>query len=69
MASSSPTCGLPWDNAQRIIEYEYDGEDRLLIIGPARDGTPLEIVAGPADDPVAIIPVNRLQPNHYDYLR
>ena len=23
-----------WRNATRLIEYEYDGEERLLAIGP-----------------------------------
>ena len=27
-----------WDNAIRLVEYEYDGEERLLVIGPDQHG-------------------------------
>jgi hypothetical protein len=27
-----------WENAIRIVEYEYDGEERLMVIGPDRSG-------------------------------
>ena len=33
-----------WDNALRVVQYEYDGEDRLLVIGPSRHGDLLELV-------------------------
>ncbi|HEU0191070.1 MAG TPA: hypothetical protein VFR17_07355 [Mycobacterium sp.] len=56
-------------NALRLIEYEYDGEERLLVIGPARDGSVLELVALPAADPDRIIHANNLRPKFYDYLR
>lgn len=57
------------DNALRLVEYEYDGEDRLLIIGPDRHGTLRELVAVPADSPVRIIHADVLRPARYDYLR
>jgi len=58
-----------WDNAVRIVEYEYNGDQRLLIIGPDRSGEMLELVAVPADTPTRIIHADRLQPNRFDYLR
>ena len=55
-------------NAIRLVEFEYDGEDRLLIIGPSDDGTLLELVAVPVDGPVRVIHADRLRPKFYDYL-
>jgi hypothetical protein len=37
-------------NATRLIEYDYDGEERLLVIGPDRHGVMLELVAVPAGE-------------------
>lgn len=58
-----------WANAIRLVEYEYDGEERLLVIGPDRHGRMLELVAVPAGVPTRIIHADRLRPNFYDYLR
>lgn len=58
-----------WDNAIRLVEYEYDGEDRLLVIGADHHGRLLELVAVPAGDPTRIIHADRLRPKFYDYLR
>jgi uncharacterized DUF497 family protein len=58
-----------WRNAMRLVEYEYLGEDRLLVIGPDRHGRLLELVAVPAQAPVRIIHADRLRPKLYDYLR
>lgn len=44
-----------WTNAIRLVEYEYHGEDRLLVIGPDRHGRMLELVAVPAGEPTRII--------------
>lgn len=49
------------DNAIRYAEQEYDGEMRMLVIGPDRVGRLLEIVLVPADEPQRII--------HADLLR
>jgi len=57
------------ENAIRLIEFEYDGEVRLLIIGADRTGRLLEIVAVPAGSPVSVIHADRLRPKFYDYLR
>lgn len=56
-------------NALRIVPYEYHGEERLLIIGPARNGSLLGLVAVPAEDPDRIIHADDLYPAHYDYLK
>lgn len=58
-----------WNNAVRLVEYDYDGEDRLLIIGPSRSGDMLELVAVPAEVPARIIHADRLQPSRHHYLR
>ncbi len=58
-----------WDNAIRFVEYDYGGEDRLLVIGPDRHGAMLELVAVPAGAPARIIHADRLRPSRYDFLR
>lgn len=58
-----------WQNAVRLVEYEYGGEERLLVIGPDRHGRMLELVAVPAGTPTRIIHADRLRPKFYDYLR
>ena len=58
-----------WDNALRLVEYDYHGGDRLLVIGPDRHGNLLELVAVPIDGPTRIIHSDRLRPKFYDYLR
>lgn len=58
-----------WLNAMRLVEYDYQGEDRLLVIGPDRHGRLLELVAVPVQAPVRIIHADRLRPKFYDYLR
>lgn len=58
-----------WLNAMRVVEYEYAGEDRLLVIGADQHGHLLELVAVPAGEPTRIIHADRLRPKFYDYLR
>lgn len=58
-----------WTNAVRLVEYEYHGEERLLVIGPDRHGRMLELVAVPTDEPTRIIHADRLRPKFFDYLR
>lgn len=53
----------------RLVEYEYGGEERLLVIGPSQSGSLLELVAVPADSPTRIIHADHLRPKFYDYLR
>jgi hypothetical protein len=58
-----------WENAIRLVEYEYQGEERLLVIGPSQSGDLLELIAVPADAPTRIIHADHLQPSRRDYLR
>ncbi len=58
-----------WDNALRFVEYDYQGEDRLLVIGPSQSGHLLELIAVPADALTRIIHADHLQPSRRDYLR
>lgn len=51
------------------VDLEYDHDERLLIVGPARDGALLEIVCVPAQGPERIIHADRLRPKYYDILR
>jgi hypothetical protein len=53
----------------RLIEYDYEGEDRLLVIGPDRQGRMLELVAVPTDQPAGVIHADRLRPKFHDYLK
>ena len=55
-------------NARRYVLYEYDGEERLLIIGAARDGSLLELVAVPASEPTAIIHADNLRKKFFAWL-
>ncbi|WP_220492350.1 hypothetical protein [Propioniciclava sp. MC1683] len=56
-------------NAIRLVEYEYAGHERLLVIGADRQGRLLGLVAVPAGDPTRIIHADLLRPKFYDDLR
>lgn len=58
-----------WQNALRYVEYEYGGDERLLIIGPDRAGNLLELVAVPVGTPTRVIHCDLLRPKFYDFLR
>ncbi len=58
-----------WLHAIRLVEYDYEGEERLLVIGADRRGRLLEMVAVPAGSPTRIIHADLLRPKFYDYLR
>lgn len=58
-----------WLNAIRLVEYDYQGGERLLVIGADRHGRLLELVAVPAGSPTRIIHADLLRPKFYDYLR
>lgn len=51
------------------MEFEYQGEDRLLIIGPSRSGALMEVIAVPAGAPNRIIHADNLRAKFHDYLR
>jgi uncharacterized DUF497 family protein len=57
-----------WENAIKLAEFEYDGEERLFVIGPDPSGNLLELVAVPLEEPVRIIHADRLRPKFYDAL-
>jgi uncharacterized DUF497 family protein len=57
-----------WENAIKLAEFEYDGEERLFVIGPDMSGNLLELVAVPAHEPTRIIHADRLRPEFYDAL-
>jgi len=58
-----------WQHAIRIGQVEYDGEERILAIGPDAGGRLLELVAVPGRRPARIIHADRLRPKFYDLLR
>ncbi|NHN56018.1 BrnT family toxin [Calidifontibacter sp. DB0510] len=55
-------------NLIRYAEQTYDGEERIFLIGPARDGRFLELVLVPASQPVRVIHADILQPKNYRLL-
>jgi uncharacterized DUF497 family protein len=57
-----------WGNAIKLAEFEYDGEERLFVIGPDVSGNLLELVAVPITEPTRIIHADRLRPKFYDAL-
>jgi hypothetical protein len=57
-----------WENAIKLAEFEYDGEERLFVIGPDSSGNLLELVAVPIVEPTRIIHADRLRPKFYDAL-
>jgi len=66
--SRTPDIDHAWRNAIRLVEYEYAGQERLLVIGADRQGRLLELVAVPAGEPTRIIHADLLRPKFYDYL-
>ncbi len=57
-----------WENAIKLVEFEYEGEERLFVIGPDESGNLLELVSVPAAEPTRIIHADRLRPKFYDAL-
>jgi uncharacterized DUF497 family protein len=57
-----------WENAIKLAEFEYGGEERLFVIGPDSSGNLLELVAVPAAEPTRVIHADRLRPKFYDAL-
>lgn len=54
-------------NAIRVVPQEYKGKEQSLVIGPARDGSPLELII-PGDEPQRIIHAMPLRPKFFRYL-
>lgn len=44
-----------WESAIKLAEFEYDGEERLFVVGPDSSGNLLELVAVPGLEPTRII--------------
>lgn len=57
-----------WENAIKLAEFEYEGEERLFVIGPDSSGNLLELVVVPAAEPTRVIHADRLRPKFYDVL-
>ena len=55
-----------WTNVIRLVEYDSQGEERLLAIGSDRHGRMLELVAVPVSEPARII---HADPTPADVLR
>ena len=51
-----------------LPSFEYEGEERLVVIGPDSSGNLLELVAVPVEEPTRIIHADRLRPKFYDAL-
>ena len=47
-------------HAIRLVEYDYQGEERILAIGATPSGAVLEIVAVPGGDPARSIHADNL---------
>lgn len=58
-----------WANAIKLAEFEYEGEERLLVVGPDVAGNLLELVAVPAGEPTRIIHADWLRPKFFEALR
>jgi hypothetical protein len=57
-----------WRNMIRYHVYEYDGEERVLVIGPDLTGDLMELVAVPSSGPARIIHADELRPSRHKYL-
>lgn len=55
-------------NAMRVIPFEYNGDEQLLVIGPTAHGDLLEIIVVPVEDPERVIHADILRAKFYDYL-
>lgn len=58
-----------WRNVLRVAEQDYDGEARLIAVGPARNGSLLELVLVPDDAPARIIHADHARRSFLDRLR
>jgi len=57
-----------WRNQLRYVLLAYNDELQYLVIGPARNGTLLELVI-PTDEPERIIHADKLRTKFYKYLQ
>lgn len=52
----------------KTVEFEYDGEERLLVIGADRAGRMLELITVPSTAPDRIIHADRLRAKFHKHL-
>lgn len=58
-----------WFNAIRLVEYDYNGDERLLVIGADRSGGSSNWSRYRRGSPTRIIHADLLRSKFYDYLR
>jgi len=51
------------------VEYEYHGDERLLVIGPDQAGNLMKVAVVPAQTPLRIFMLTPYAPKFYNYLR
>jgi hypothetical protein len=52
-----------------FAQQEFDGELRILVVGPDMTGVLLEIIVVPSTNPTLVIHADRLRPKFYSLLR
>ena len=58
-----------WHAIRHMMRTVSESDDLIMVIGPARDGMPLEIgILGPASDDPVVIHAMRLRPKFQRFL-
>lgn len=58
-----------WRNVLRVAEQDYDGESRIIAVGPARDGALLELLLVPDGALTRVIRADHARRSFLDRLR
>jgi hypothetical protein len=59
-----------WHAVRNMMRTVSEGADLIMVIGPARSGTPLELgILGPASDDPVVIHAMWLRPKFQRFLR
>lgn len=58
-----------WRNVLRVAEQDYDGQSRIIAVGPARNGALLELVLVPDHAPTRVIHADHARRSFLDRLR
>lgn len=58
-----------YDNALRLVEYDYGGDKRLLEVGPDQVGNLMEVADVPTQTPLRVMHADALRPKFCSYLR
>lgn len=69
MVCQTPNIQHAWRNVLRIAEQDYDGEARIIAVGPARNGALLEFVLVPVNTPTWVIHADRARRSFLDQMR